>query len=81
MFTIYLDLRKEGEGDTIIEFTYRFHCFIGFWFLIGKLVTREAKYHEVIMRESIPELLQFLELRSETALGSSIHDEEYFSLI
>ena len=81
IITIHFDLRKEREGDTIVKFTYGFHGFIGFWFLVRELITGEAKYHEVIMRKCIPERLEFGKLGSETTLGSSVHDEEHLSFI
>lgn len=40
--SIYLDLCKEGEGDPVVELTYGFDRFIGFWFLSGKLIARES---------------------------------------
>ncbi len=58
-----------------------FDCLIGLGFLSEELVTGESEYYEVLMRVGIPEFLEFLELRCETALGGSIHDEEDLALV
>ena len=81
ILTIDLYLCKEGESDTIIELTDLFDRLIGFWFLIRKLIARKAKYHEIIMRKSVPQGFEFFELGSEATLGSSIDDEHYFSFV
>ena len=79
--TVDIELRKKWESHSEVDLTDARHVLIGLWFLPQELVTRKAEYYEVIVRIGIPEGFEFLELWSESTLGGSIDDEEYFSSV
>ena len=79
--TVDIQLCKKWESHTKIDLTGLLDGLVGLRFLTQELVARETEYHEIVMRIGIPERLKFLELWSESTLGSSIDDEEYFSSV
>ena len=81
IFAIYVYLSKKWEGHTEVHLADLLDCLVGLWFLREELIARKSEHHEVLMRVGIPELLEFFKLWCETTLGSSIDDEEDFSLV
>lgn len=49
IITINVNFRKKRKCYSKIHFTNRFHSFIGFGFLIHKLITRKTKNHNIIV--------------------------------
>lgn len=79
IFSIDLDFCKKRKGDSEMEFAGTFYGFIGFGLLVGKLITWETKYDEIIMRIGIPESFQIFELSWESALCRCIDDKDNLS--
>ena len=81
IITINVNFRKKRKCHSKIELAGCCHSFIGFRFLIHKLIARKTKNHKIIVWIGVPECFEFFKLWSQTTLGGSIHNEENFSLV
>ena len=78
---VHIAFCHQREGHTVVETAELLDLLIASGFLVGELVARETENHEALVFVFLVQLFQTVVLRRETALGSSIDDENNLPFI
>jgi hypothetical protein len=81
VLAIDLDLRKQREGDAVVELAEAANLLIAPGFLMAELIARETQNLQSLFAILLVKLLESLVLRSETTLAGGIDDQQNLAAI
>lgn len=81
IFSVHVNLGKDGKGDPKIDLAELLNFFICAAFLSGKLVARKSQDFEAFVVPGFVECLQLFVLWGKAAFAGGINDDHYLVFI